>query len=225
MAEEFYKYIRNYFGNWGPVYDLMQIPISTTHEEVVRFTDAPKSAIVLDVATGTGRQAFAFAKQGYQVIGVDLLKGMLRVAQKKNTYDRASFELADATRLPFPDRSFDVTCISFALHDMAADIRGNVLREMTRVTAQNGVIVIVDYATPPTKLGRWFIKYISPFFETKYLREFMSVDFAALLRSSGMTVVAVRPVLRGIGNIIKATPHTKKTLKRARVSEKDHTSR
>lgn len=211
MAEEFYKYIQHYFGNWGPVYDLMQIPIHGAHEEVVRFANAPKDAVVLDVATGTGRQAFAFAEKGYRVVGVDLLMGMLRVAQKKNTYDRVSFELADATRLPFPDKSFDVTCISFALHDMAEDVRGKVLREMTRVTTKDGVIVIVDYATPPTKLGRWVITYVSPLFETRYLREFMSVDFPALLRSSGMTVVAVRPVLRGIGNITKAIPRIEKT--------------
>ena len=39
-----------------------------------------------DVCTGTGTQAFAFAKRGYEVVGIDLSEEMLRVA-KKNKYE------------------------------------------------------------------------------------------------------------------------------------------
>lgn len=39
---------------------------------MVSFTNAGYGLRILDVATGTGKQAFAFAKKGYDVIGVDL---------------------------------------------------------------------------------------------------------------------------------------------------------
>ncbi|NAS89118.1 hypothetical protein C4E24_05205 [ANME-1 cluster archaeon AG-394-G21] len=43
---------------------------------------------ILDVCTGTGTQAFAFAKRAYEVIGIDLSEEMLWVAKKKNKLHR-----------------------------------------------------------------------------------------------------------------------------------------
>ena len=71
---------------------------------------------ILDVGTGTGKQAFAFAKKGYDVTGIDLSEAMLKVANKKNNYEDVKFTVADASNLPFKDSSFDVSGVSFALY-------------------------------------------------------------------------------------------------------------
>ena len=75
---------------------------------MVNFIKARRGSKILDVATGTGQQAFAFARKGYEVIGIDISEAMLSVAKKKNRYKNAKFEVADATNLPFEDNSFDV---------------------------------------------------------------------------------------------------------------------
>lgn len=36
------------------------------------FTNARKGSRILDVSTGTGKQAFVFAKKGYNIISTDL---------------------------------------------------------------------------------------------------------------------------------------------------------
>lgn len=92
-------------------------------DRVVSLTNAQEGAKILDVATGTGKQAFAFAEKGYETVGIDLSNAMLNVAKKKSKFKNARFEVADATNLPFEDNSFDVSCVSFALHDMPLSIR------------------------------------------------------------------------------------------------------
>lgn len=48
------------------------------------LTDAKKSSKILDVATGMGEQAFAFAKNGYTVIGIAYQKPCIRSQIKKD---------------------------------------------------------------------------------------------------------------------------------------------
>lgn len=64
---------------------------------------------VLDVGTGTGRAALAFASAGATVIGVDASAEMLAVAQR-HAAERglsASFQVGDAHALPFGNQEFD----------------------------------------------------------------------------------------------------------------------
>ncbi|RPJ68943.1 MAG: methyltransferase domain-containing protein [Alphaproteobacteria bacterium] len=121
--KEYYLLVRKVFAALAPFYDTVVIPFSGLRDRVVNFTNAQKGSKILDVATGTGQQAFAFAKKGYEVIGIDLSEAMLNVAKKKNKFRNVKFEIADATNLPFEDNSFDTSSISFSLHDMPLSIR------------------------------------------------------------------------------------------------------
>lgn len=132
--KEYYLLVRKVFAILAPFYDAIVAPFSSVRDRVVNFTNAQKGFKILDVATGTGQQAFAFEKKGYEVIGIDLSEAMLNVAKKKNKSRNAKFEVADATNLPFEDNRFDVSSVSFALHDMPLSVREKVLKEMVRVT-------------------------------------------------------------------------------------------
>jgi len=48
---------------------------------------------------------------------------MLRVARKKNPRPNVTFRQADGAKLPFDDETFDISRISFALHEMPRSIR------------------------------------------------------------------------------------------------------
>jgi len=201
--EEYYSLVKNVFKILAPFYDIMTAPLSRIRDKVVDFTGARNGAKILDVGTGTGKQAFAFAKRGYDVTGIDLSEAMLKVAVKKNKYGNAKFIVADASHLPFKDSSFDVSSVSFALHDMILPIREKALKEMVRVTRRDGIIVVIDYGLPENRASKFLIYHIIKLYEGKYYIEFIKSDFEALLGESGIELTEKLPVLFGAGRVLK----------------------
>ena len=199
----YYSLVEKVFGILAPFYDIVTAPFSSVRERVVDFTRAPEGSRILDIATGTGKQAFAFAKRGYDVSGIDLSEAMLKVAKKKNRYPNVKFEVGDAANLPFENASFDVACISFALHDMLLTIREKTLKEMVRVTRAGGTIVIIDYSLPENKIGRSLIYRLVKLYEGKFYVEFIHSDLRGLLSKSGIKVTEERSVLIGAARILK----------------------
>ena len=203
MDEEYYSYIKKLFGSWARVYDIWTLFVSGVRDKVVDFTNAREGSRILDICTGTGRQAFAFGKRGYNVIGVDLSEDMLRVANKNNKYENVKFKIADAIDMPFENNHFDVSCVSFGLHDMPLTIREKVLNEMIRVTKPEGVMVIVDYTLPRNKIARFMTYYFVRSYESKYYPEFIKSDFEGMLKKLGIEIKGEVSVLGGVGKILK----------------------
>lgn len=201
--KEYYLLVRKAFSILAPFYDVIAAPFSSVRNKVVNFTNAQKNSKILDVATGTGQQAFAFAEKGYDVTGIDLSEAMLSVARKKNKFRNVKFEVADATNLPFEDDSFDISSVSFALHDMPLRIREKVLKEMVRVTKPKGIIVIVDYNLPRNKIAKFLIYHFIAFYEAKYYKNFIKSDLKALLNKNRIKIIENNSVMYGIGIIVK----------------------
>jgi len=201
--KEYYSLTKKAFNILAPFYNLMTLPLVRVREQVVDFANAGKDSTVLDVATGTGQQAFAFAKRGYDVIGVDLTESMLEIARKNNKNGLVKFEAADATHLRFENNSFDVSSISFALHDMPLAIREKVLKEMVRVTKMDGVIMIVDYDLPHNKIGRSLVYRLVTLYEGEYYKKFIASDLETLLGETGIEIKEKFSVLLGAGRILK----------------------
>lgn len=201
--KEYYLLVRKAFAVLAPFYDIIAAPFSGVRDRVVNFTNAQKGSKILDVATGTGQQAFAFAKKGYEVVGIDLSEAMLDVAKKKNKFRNAKFEVADATSLPFEGNSFDISSVSFALHDMPLSIREKVLKEMVRVTKSEGTILIVDYDLPKSKVGKFLIYHFIAFIEGEYYKTFIKSDLEALLNKNRIKIVEKDTVMHGAGRILK----------------------
>ena len=199
----YYFLTKKSFDFLAPVYNIMTLPLVRVRDLVVDFVNASTGCSVLDVATGTGQQAFAFAKHGCDVIGIDLIETMLEIAQKNNKGSIVKFEIADATHLKFNTNSFDISCISFALHDMPLSIQEQVLTEMVRVTKPNGIIVIVDYNLPQNRLSRAFIYRLITLYEGEYYKKFIVSDLDTLLRQNGIEVTQRASVLLGAGRILR----------------------
>lgn len=211
--QEYYSLTKKVFEWLAPHYDTVTMPFAGLRDTVVEFTGAKGGSRILDVATGTGKQAFAFAKRDYDVTGIDLSEAMLSVAKKKNKYENARFEVADATSLPFEDGSFDVSCISFALHDMPPGVRERVLKEMFRVTRPVGLILIVDYALPENRIWRFLVYHFVRLYERYYYPEFIKSDLDAVLRRLGIGIKEKQSVLLGTGRIIKGIKITQSDMR------------
>jgi ubiquinone/menaquinone biosynthesis C-methylase UbiE len=106
---------------------------------------------ILDVCCGTGAQILECAQRGAIAVGIDNDPAMLKVAEGnrvKQKLDNISFQLADATSLPFKDNYFDYVSISFGLHDKIREVRNRVISEMKRVVKQHGALILADYQVP-----------------------------------------------------------------------------
>ncbi|MDO8434650.1 MAG: class I SAM-dependent methyltransferase [Candidatus Binatus sp.] len=104
------------------------------------------AARVLEIATGPGHVALAFARVCREVIGVDLTEAPLKIAERM----RAERGLANArfmqgdveARLPFADGEFDVVICRFAVHHFEHPEK--VIAEMSRLCRVGGAVAIED---------------------------------------------------------------------------------
>lgn len=203
MTDDYYPYIKGFFKKWAGIYDVVILLLAGVRGKVVETTAAGKGAEVLDVATGTGKQAFAFGKKGFSVTGVDLSEDMLKIARKKNKYDNVKLEEGDATALAFPENRFDVSSISFALHDMPPSVGEKVLEEMVRVTKPGGIITVVDYDLPKNRIIKNIAYMMIKSYESKYYPQFMKNDLPVIMESMGIKIEKERKVMFGTGRIIR----------------------
>lgn len=111
-----------------------------------------KEESVLDVACGTGDMCVELLKRGCIVTGVDLSEEMLTIAKRK--VENAKWKVADAEHLPFEDATFDAVTCAFGVRNFMHLEQG--LGEMLRVLKPGGRMVILELATPDSKLIRFF---------------------------------------------------------------------
>ena len=112
---------------------------------LIDFLGDLKNLSLLDVGTGTGRAALAFAQRGARVTGMDASPEMLKVAEAhaKEIGVAMDFQTGDAHALNFSDHSFDVvTSLRMLMH--TPDWR-KCLSELCRVSRKQ---VLFDY--PPS---------------------------------------------------------------------------
>ena len=112
---------------------------------------------MLDVGCGLGLFLVGAAKRlsTGRAVGIDKWQqedlsgnnaaGTLRNATIEGVADKVEVHTGDARRLSFPDASFDVVLSSMALHNIYdAGERQTALREIARVLAPGGSVLIVD---------------------------------------------------------------------------------
>ncbi len=183
INKEHSHYNNAHFKRLAPVYGFIELFVKDVRKGVVQsIGKEPKR--VLDVACGPGVQTRAIAEAGHSVIGIDLSPDMLRYTKKD---DRLNIQYLqqDATSTNFSDSEFDVSTISFGLHDMPERIAIDVLKEMKRVTKPNGQIIIVEYNSSGSFLSWCFLR-LSWFVETKYYWHFVQTGLDSYLKAAGL---------------------------------------
>jgi ubiquinone/menaquinone biosynthesis C-methylase UbiE len=113
---------------------------------------------VLDVACGGGIVVCAFAPEVKHATGIDMTPAMLDRARQLAAEKRianVSWDQGDVGSLPYADGAFDIVVTRFSMHHFLDPI--GVLREMVRVCAPGGRVVVVDmYASQDAaKAAEW----------------------------------------------------------------------
>lgn len=148
-------------------YDLANAVLSLGQDRHWRRVTAdaaePAGGTVLDVASGPGEVAIELLRRGARrVVAADLSLGMLQEgARRWPEADRIglSFVAADATRLPFPDDTFDAVTISFGLRNVVEPQRA--LAEFARVARPGARLVVAEFAAPTwPPFRRLYLEYL-----------------------------------------------------------------
>ena len=106
--------------------------------------------LVLDVSTGAGHTALAFAPLVARVTATDLTPQMLDAARKlagERKIANVEFTPADAQALPFEEDMFDLVTNRIALHHYPDAYLS--FKEMARVCKSGGIVALVDNVVPP----------------------------------------------------------------------------
>ena len=180
---------------------------------------------VLDVATGTGLVAFALARRGCDVVGLDQSEDMLSVARRhlkdhRDPKPRITFMQGLAERLPFDDGEFDALTFTYLLRYV--DDPAATMRELARVIKPGAKIGMVEFGVPASEplraawrvhtrvglpiLGRavsraWFEvgRFLGPNIEAFHSQE---PDLPDLWRRSGIEQIEQRNMSFGAGLVM-----------------------
>ncbi len=126
---------------------------------------------ILDVACGTGDFAIGMGRaagEGCRITGVDISQGMLEIGRKKTAEaglsGRITLMEADCESLPFEDGCFDRVTAAFGVRNFEHLETG--LKEMHRVLAESGKLIILELSTPEnpflSRLYKLYFLHILP---------------------------------------------------------------
>jgi demethylmenaquinone methyltransferase / 2-methoxy-6-polyprenyl-1,4-benzoquinol methylase len=155
------------FKSVAPSYDVMNDLMSLgLHRLWKRFalemSGVREGSRVLDVASGSGDLAAAFARRAGasgEVWMTDINAAMLVVGRDK-LIDQGIFAplaLCDAEKLPFPADTFDCVSVAFGLRNMTR--KEAALAEMTRVAKPGGRVIVLEFSRPWKPLERAYDAY------------------------------------------------------------------
>lgn len=95
---------------------------------------------IADIGTGTGyvpQALCSLSEENFEIIGVDLSKKMIKIAEEKKTDKRIKYLIADNNRLPFRNNSFDIVTNKLSTQfDM---------KEVYRILKTGGIFVFKEY--------------------------------------------------------------------------------
>lgn len=150
------------FNSVASKYDLMNDVMSLGlhrlwKQIVIQEANIRQHQHLLDVASGTGDLAKAFAKKlagtGELVVS-DINESMLSIARERITnagfIKNITYTLADAEKLPFAANHFDLITIAFGLRNVTDKLTA--LKSMYRVLKPGGKLLVLEFSKPTSKL-------------------------------------------------------------------------
>ena len=144
---------------------------------------------VLDVATGTGFTAFAFAEAAAEVVATDLTMNMLQEARRLAA-DRGirniRFLQAAAEALPFRTGSFDIATCRIAPHHFTSV--PTFLREVRRILRPSGRLVLTDTSSPDEPDFYIWQHEVEQLRDPSHVRSYTPSEWRRLVGEAGFTL-------------------------------------
>lgn len=180
--------VQRQFRRQAEAYSAM--PIVTDPEflsYIVSISGVCKSDNVIDVASGPGFVAMAFAPHCGRVIGLDATDRFVARATDeaaRRRLDNVSFMLGDAERMAFPEHAFDVAVCRFAFHHFPRP--AVVLAEMRRVVRPGGAIVLVDMVAAEDPVKAAYHNELERLCDPSHARALPASEFERMFSRQGL---------------------------------------
>ena len=156
-------WVKRAYRRWAPIYDFTFGQVADAGRQQAVELINRRSGSVLEVGVGTGLSLPSYGSH-LEVTGIDLSSDMLekaktKVVQKKLDHVK-ELKMMDAGRLEFEDASFD-TVVAMYVVTVVPDPE-QVMRELERVCAPNGEVVLVNHFSKHEGIRAWIEQRMAP---------------------------------------------------------------
>ena len=215
-------HVRALFATIADRYDLITAVLSYGQDAhwkrtLISMAQVQPGERALDLACGTGDLAFAVARKGARVVGLDLTHRMLQLAHRRQGYGgqaSVGFITGDMTDLPLRSASFDLVTTGYGLRNVP-DLN-LAIDEIARVLRPGGRLLSLDFNRPESAwLRSIYLSYLTVVGATlgwllhrdpdtyRYIPASIrrypgAAGVASLLTGRGFTGVRVVPLLFGL---------------------------
>ncbi len=166
----------------GLLQEIVEIP------RMKKIVDVPIHSKVLEIGCGVGRGIQLIQKQFLpsEVTGVDLDLKMIELANQQNYDGKVDLLVADVTKLPFRDNSFDAIFNFGSIHHVPDWKKA--IQQIVRVVKPGGLLVLEDlsvetFNSPLGKLARKFLVH-------PYSQMYEQNEFIQNLRKFGTEILS-----------------------------------
>ncbi len=171
---------RQFFNLVAPAFHVIDRRLLPEYRRALEKLKLEPELSVLDLATGTGTLAAAFAERGHTVTGIDFAARLLRRARRR--LPQADLRLMDLADLPqLPDDAYDVVALAYVLHGMPPQMRRFALCQARRLARRH--VLVFDYSGP----GRWYVRLIE-WIEGPHYPSFIDRPLAEIAAGAGLIV-------------------------------------
>jgi ubiquinone/menaquinone biosynthesis C-methylase UbiE len=175
----------------------------------------------VDVATGAGHTAYAFAPHVERMWATDITDEMLDLVRGeivKRGLSNMRVAIARAESLPFEDASLDLVTCRIAPHHFESIAR--FLDEARRVLKPGGTLVLVDNVVPAGSVGD-FVNAFERFRDPSHLRAWTTQEWRDALAAHGFSIAHEEEIPKTMEFVPWAARHdaTTQALLRAMLKE------
>ncbi len=186
------------FGRFAEAYASAKTFAAADELELLVRLAAPQAGwSVLDVATGAGHTALAFAPRVARVVATDIAAPMLEQGRRLAAgrgLSNVTFEQADAEDLPYASGAFDLVTCRIAPHHFAAPER--FLAEARRVLRPGGRLLVQDHVLPEDDEAARAIDGFERVRDPSHVRAYSQAEWTRMLVEAGFRPAAVEHVLK-----------------------------
>ena len=165
-------------------------------ERLVKLAAPQPQWQALDVATGAGHVAYAFATEVAQVIATDITAEMLavvRAERERRALANLHLAFAKAEALPFVSGTFDLVTCRIAPHHF--DSIPAFLAEVARVLRPGGTFALVDNVVPEGRVGD-YINALDRLRDPSHLRAWTMPEWRAALADHGFALAHEEEIVK-----------------------------
>jgi ubiquinone/menaquinone biosynthesis C-methylase UbiE len=149
---------------------------------MVELVEPVKTDIVLDMVTGLGHVARAFASHVKRVDALDPDEEMLKEAEGLTPAEmrgNINFIMGDPNSVDIPDKTYNIVAARMALRHLGDGAK--FFRESNRVLKPDGKFIIVDTLAPPHPELEDFLKNLMQHNDRSHIRSYTLAEIEMLL--------------------------------------------